>query len=155
MSLDLNTTITGNAMTGLTTPTYTLATDNPPQINARQSIVTTLGGTQTGVRTHAPSDPFTLTAIKPLKPIGYPRANPVTGAIPQVGRNKYILKLRKGLIPLAGQNPQLAEFDLTCQIPAGAEVNDQINIAAALSALTALINREGPNLFVMVKTANI
>lgn len=153
--IDLTTTVTGVVLNGFTAPTYILTADNPPALNARQSLVTSLGGTQTSVRTHAPSDPFRITETKPLKTQALPKAHPVTGAIPVVGRNKYETVVVKGVIPMVGQNPQQMEIRVTELIPAGAEVNDQANIAAAYSLLAAHYTREAANHFLKAKTGSI
>lgn len=155
MSFDINTAVTGAAMTGLTTPTYTLSSDQPPSINARQSIVTALGGTQTGVRTHSPSDPFSLTPVKPVKALPPPRPNPVTGVVGPAGRNKTSVLFRKGTVPVVGQNPQVSDVRLEMNIIAGAEINDKPNVAALLSLVGGWVNREMINLYVAGTTGSI
>lgn len=151
---DLTTLITGVAVTGLTSPTYTLTADTPPTNNARQSIVTTLGGTQTNVRTHSPSDPFSITATKPVVPVAYPKAN-AQGVLGKVGRNKYAFLLRKGTYPLVGQSPQVSDLRIEFNVVSGADVNDKVNLAALLSAGAALLTREANNLYVAGTTGSI
>lgn len=155
MPLDITTVVTGTVLNGFTAPTYSLTADTAPLINSRQSIVTALGGTQTGVRTHAPSDPFSVTVVKPLRYLPMPRANNVTGVVGQVGRNRTLIKVRKGTLPLASQNAQVSEINVESLIVAGAEVNDTANIAAMYSFLSALFAREAANVLNAVKTGNI
>lgn len=155
MAFDLSTTVTGVVLGGLTAPTYILTADTAPLINARQSIVTSLGGTQTGVRTHSPSDPFSVTVIKPLRALGLPRANPITGSIGPAGRNKNSIKFRKGTLPLVGQNPQVSEITIDAFIVAGAEINDKPNLAALWSMAAAFCSREAANAYAANTTGNI
>lgn len=133
MAVSLSTPVTGLAQTGLTSPTYTLTADQPPDVNAKQWAVTALGGTQTGVVTHTASSPFTVAFWKPriLKILGKP--NPTTGLISNVPKNAHKVITRKGVTPAAGQPPQLLIVTTTMDCPAGAETYDAANVRAALS----------------------
>lgn len=132
MSFTMSGVITGATVTGLTSPTYTLTADTAADDNARQSVVTTLGGTQTGVITHAVSAPFSVTVTRPksLRTLG--KAN-LNGLIPNVGRNTYGMLFRKGAVPLSGQPYQIALIRASAEIPAGSELNDKPNLAALAS----------------------
>lgn len=125
--------VTGAAQTGLTSPTYTLSTDVAPSINGKQSAVTALGGTQTGVTTHSVAAPFTVTFVRPqtFKALG--RANPVTGLISSVPRNVYKTITRKGVLPLAGQPQTTMLVTTIIEVPAGSDLADAANVRAALS----------------------
>lgn len=125
--------VTGAPGTGLTTPTYTLVSDNPPSPNGKQWAVSALGGTQTGVTTSAVSRPFTISAFKPAVLKGLPPVNPTTGALPSVGRNVFKVITRKGVIPLAGQSPQIMLIETSISVPAGADSADIANVTAAMS----------------------
>jgi hypothetical protein len=126
--------VTGGAQTGLTSPTYTLTVDTAPTALGKQYAVTALGGTQTGVRTHSATDPFTVTMERPKDFRGVPSV--VSGSsLPQVPRNKYVLRVRKGAIPVTAQAAQPALFELVMNIPAGSDVNDPANLRAGLSLL--------------------
>lgn len=126
--------VTGAAMTGFTTPTYTFVEDVAPTQNGKQKAVTSLGGTQTNVTAHAVASPFTITFVKPKvsKLLGQP--NPVTGRIANVGRNSYSLITRKGVTPLAGQPVQPMVIRTIIEVPAGSDTADAANVKAALSA---------------------
>lgn len=126
--------VTGAAMTGFTTPTYTFVDDVAPTQNGKQKAVTALGGTQTNVTAHAVASPFTITFVKPKtsKLLGQP--NPVTGRIANVGRNSYSLITRKGVTPLAGQPVQPMVIRTIIDVPAGSDTADAANVKAALSA---------------------
>lgn len=151
--MDLSTTITGVVLNGFTAPTYTLTADQTVA-NAKQSVVTGLGGTQAGVRTHTPSDPFSITVTKPVVPVSYPKAN-LQGVLGKAGRNKYVILVRKGTIPLVGQVPQVSDVRIETNVVSGAEANDVANLAAMFSAAAAYLNREAANLLTTAKTGTI
>lgn len=142
MSVALTSPITGGAQTGLTSPTYTVVTDQAPDITGKQVAVSALGGTQTGVTTHSMSSPFTLTFFRPkaFRFLGKP--NPTTGLIKDVPRNTFKWVVRKGVTPLAGQ--PFANMQITCTIdlPAGADTADAPNVRAAISALVGALNQQ-------------
>lgn len=126
--------VTGTAQTGFTSPTYTIAADTAPSALGRQWAVTALGGTQASVRTHTGSDPFTLTIERPsvFRTPGVVQAGATLGSVP---RNKYVFRVRKGVVPVVGQAAQFANFELTISLPAGSDAADPANIRAALSLL--------------------
>lgn len=134
MSFSLSSPVTGGAQTGFTSPTYTLAADTPPDINAKQYVVTALGGTQTGASVHSVASPFTIAMFRPkqFKSLGVP--NPSTGVISRVPKNQYKVVVRKGMVPLLGQSPETAIITLTMDLPAGADLASPGEIRAALSA---------------------
>jgi hypothetical protein len=134
--------VTGGAQTGLTSPTYTLTTDTPPAINAKQFAVTALGGTQTGVDTHSVARPFTITMFRPTTPKVLGSPNPVTGVVSDVPNNVYTVLVRKGVTPLAGQSARIALFEGRMQVPAGSELADAANIRAMLSAAFGVLMQQ-------------
>lgn len=125
--------ITGSAQANLTSPTYTHVADVAPDVNGRQVAVTALGGTQTGVVAHSISSPFTVNIVRPKVPKVLPAANPVTGVIRNFPKNTTKVITRKGVIPLAGQSPQLCIITTTVDVPAGADTADPVSLQAALS----------------------
>lgn len=134
MSFALTSPITGQAQTGLTSPTYTHVTDSAPDITGKQVAVTALGGTQVGVTTHSMSSPFTITFFRPkvFRFLGKP--NPTTGLIKDVPRNTFKMITRKGVLPLAGQPFQNMQITTIIDLPAGSDTADAANVRAALSA---------------------
>jgi len=108
--------------------------DTAPGSNGKQWAVTAIGGTQVNVRSHSASDPFTLTFERPVTVRQAPIPNPVTGVIGNVPRNNYTVRLRKGVLPLAGQNPQVMLFTGSYSVPAGSDLADAPNVRAGLSA---------------------
>jgi len=126
--------VTGAAQTGFTTPGYTLTVDTPPDVNAKQSAVTALTGTQAGVDAHSVSRPFTLTAFRPKNMAVLGKPNPTTGLIASVPMNTYKVVTRKGVTPLAGQPSKNMIIRSEFEVPAGADTADAASIRAAFSA---------------------
>jgi len=132
--------ITGVVLNGFTAPIWNTTADQPPTGIAKQSVVSSVGGTATGVRVHAMTDPFTIAVIRGAV-AAFPKLS-LQGVLGRVGRNKTTILLRKGTIPLSGQAPQVSELRIEANIVSGADVNDKPNVAALLSAGAALLNRE-------------
>lgn len=133
MSIALTSPVTGGPQTGFTSPTYTVIADTAPGTNGKQWAVSAIGGTQTGVRSHSASDPFTVTFERPVSVRQAPIPNPVTGVIGNVPRNTYKVRVRKGVIPVVGQNPQVMLITGVHDVPAGADIADSSNVRAGLS----------------------
>lgn len=134
MSFSPTSPLTGGPQTGLTSPTYTLTSDTPPNAHSEQYAVTALGGTQTGVDAHSVSSPFTLTMERPaqFRQLGTP--NPSTGVISSVPHNVFVCRTRKGVTPLSGQPKRIMLIETRISIPAGVDDADAANLRAALSA---------------------
>ncbi|DAD51229.1 coat protein [ssRNA phage SRR7976356_4] len=144
--------ITGSAVVGLTSPTYTVTADTAPDVNGKQVAVTTLGGTQTGVATHSVTNPFTATFWKPktFKFLGKP--HPVTGLIADVPTNVFKQVVRKGLLPAAGQPLKVGLVTITLEIPAGSELADSNSISAMISFAGGLMASQVSGINDTVKT---
>jgi len=127
--------ISGAAITGLTTPTYTLKKDVAPDIYSVQYAVTALGGTQTGVSLHSPTSPFTVTIKRPkaLKTLGSVNPQTVLLTSSNVSKNPYSVIVRKGGVPLANNIPQVMLAKLEFSIPAGVESYSAAEIKAFAS----------------------
>lgn len=134
MTISIPAAITGASQTGLTSPVYNTTVDTPPEVNQKQSVVSSLGGTQTGVTVHAISSPFILNVARPkaYKAIG--PIDPVTGQIRGVPTNKFVVRTIKGVTPLAGQAIKNLIIRTEIEVPAGSDLADAPNIRAALSA---------------------
>ena len=137
--------ITGSDQTGLATPTYTVADDIGPSINARQKTVTALGGTQTGVTSSTLSRPFTATFYKPATLQSLPAANAITGLRASVPNNQWKLIVRKGGEAASGV-PVTAICRLTVDVPAGMETYQPAEVRAMLSFLIGLLSEESADL---------
>lgn len=132
--------LAGGAQTGLTSPTYDLSVDVAPDVNGKQHAVTALGGTQTDVRVHTISDPFTVTFNRPKVPKTLPPANPVTGKRGSIPRNTYSLLIRKGVRPEINGSSETAIIRCQFDIPAGADAADSQNIRAMISLLVGILS---------------
>lgn len=143
MSITVTSPITGSAQTGLTSPTYTVVVDTAPAGNPGEQVaVTALGGTQTGVRAHSISSPFTLNFTRPASPQVLPQANPITGRYPKIPVNRYTLVTRKGVLPLANLPYETLLIKTTIDVPAGADVADASNIRAGLSSHIGALSQQ-------------
>jgi hypothetical protein len=152
MAFTLTTPVTGNAMSNLTTPTYTIVADTPPDATARQYAVTALGGTQTGVIPSSVSSPFTTSMFRPKNYQYLGKPNPTTGLIARVPRNVYKVITRKGAIPLAGQPVAPMLITTVIEVPAGADVADPVTVAAALSMHIGSLAQAGSGIGDTVRT---
>jgi hypothetical protein len=142
MTWSPTTPVTGGAQTGFTSPTYTLTSDVAPDINGKQHAVTALGGTQAGVRSHAVSDPFTVTYSRPKNPRVLPSPNPTTGKYGPIPRNVHTLIVRKGVNYAANNAPDLFLMRLEMSVPAGADAYDAANVRAAMSLLAGILSQQ-------------
>lgn len=131
--------VTGAAVTGLTSPTYTVSAATGPETNSKRGVVSALGGTQTGVRTHAVSDQFDMTVWAPKVPKALPSANSNTGVRPPIPNNVHSIVVRKGLIPASGETAVVSPMTLSWPVPAGAESYDKANCAAQLSMMAGIL----------------
>ncbi|DAD51564.1 coat protein [ssRNA phage Esthiorhiza.3_4] len=142
MTINVTSPVTGTAQTGLTSPTYTLTADTPPNAQSKQWAVTALGGTQTGVDVHGASKPFTLTVSKPANIRIAPIPNPSTGVIGNSPRNVYTVMVRKGVLPLAGQSPQVSVLRVDFSVVAGSDMADAEDVRAAVSLLIGALSQQ-------------
>jgi hypothetical protein len=133
MSITLTSPVTGAAQTGFTSPTYTMSQDTAVDSNAKRYIVTTAGGTQTGVRVHSISDPFAVTFVRQKVLNALPSANPITGKYPRVPRNRYWVLTEKGANYATSQSPDIAHAKTMLDIPAGSDAQDAPNLRALTS----------------------
>lgn len=141
MSVSLTSPVTGAAVTGFTSPTYTLTQDSAPNAHSKQWAVTALGGTQPGsVDVHSISAPFTITVERPANFRGVGTPNPVTGVLGTQPRNVFKIRFRKGMLPLSGQSDQISNCELRIPVVAGADSADPENIRALFSLLGGVMN---------------
>lgn len=145
MSFQPNSPVSGAAITGLTSPTYTLTADGV-LANSKQYAVTALGGTQNEVSTHSPSSPFILSLTRPSAFKSPSLVNPVTGQLTSVPRNVWKMLIVKGATPLSGQSPVNVVFRGEFTIPAGVETNDPQELRALVSFLGGVLSNEGNDL---------
>lgn len=134
MSFAPSTPVTGAAVAGLTSPTYTIVTDVAPSINGKQYAVSALGGTQTNVDVNTVSKPFTISFFRPVSLKVLPQANPVTGIVKNVPMNTYKLITRKGVQPAVNQSTMVARITTTIEVPAGSDTYEPEDIRALISS---------------------
>lgn len=142
MTIALTSPVAGSVQTGFSSPTYTVVADTAPGSNGKQWAVTALGGTQVAVRAHSASDPFTVTFERPVTVRSAPIPNPVTGVISNVPRNTYKVRVRKGVLPVAGQNPQVMLQTGVFDVPAGADLADPANVRAGTSLFIGSLSQQ-------------
>jgi len=134
--------VTGGAQTGFTSPTYTLTAINAPDTNGKAWAVTAIGGTQAGVTTHTGSAPFDVLFVVPKVAKALPSANPVTGIIPSVPMNTYMLKIRKSATPAANQAERIITMRQTWDVPAGVDFYDSAEVRAIASLASGLLSQQ-------------
>lgn len=140
------TTITGAAVTGFTTPTYTVTADTPPNAWSKQWAVTAIGGTQAGVDSGATaSRPWTMTFSRPqnVRQLNAVDGNNVLRSVPM---NDYVVLGRKGLTPLAGQAAKTGIIRTTISVPAGADTADVANVKALISSTLGALAQQSSGL---------
>ena len=134
MSFNPASPITGAAVPGFTSPTYTIVADTAPNINGKQYAVTAMGGTQVGVDANSVSKPFTLTFFRPAVLRVLPAVNPVTGVVKNIPVNSYKLITRKGAVPAVNQSIQVARITTVIEVPTGTDTYEPEDIKAMISA---------------------
>lgn len=140
MAISLSSPVTGGAQTGFTSPTYTVAIDNAPDLRSKQYVVTAVGGTQAGVSGHNVQMPFTLTYFRPESWKTLPALQP-NGTLGSLPYNSQRILVRKGAVPLPGQNARVNSIDITVNVAAGTETNDAANVKAMISAAIGALNQ--------------
>lgn len=146
MAFAPSTPVTGAAVSGLTSPTYTISQDSVVAPNQKQYVVTALGGTQTDVSVHSVSSPFLVSVTKPavFKPLSL--IDPRTGRLTSVPRNVWKMIFLKGATPLAGQAivPILGRMEFA--IPAGVDSADPNEVRAFWSFIGGLLSAQAGGL---------
>jgi len=144
MSISVPTTVTGSAITGLTTPGFTVAPDQASDGNTKAYVVTALTGTQTGAAPHKNEMPFRILFRRPKK-VKIPGArNGVTGQYVATGKNEYEMLVVKGmnsLNGLSGYQYQNILMRLTVSVPA-ALAADVVQLQSAFSFLGGVLTSQ-------------
>lgn len=143
--------VTGKPITGLTSPTFTLTGDSAPSPNARQFVVSQLGGTQAGVVAHGLSNQYTLTAFKPVSVKALPAlgSNGVLRAFP---RNTFEFLFRKHVGVLANQPVQMAMIRTIVTIPAGSDTYDAASLKSLWSCYSGVVADNAQALYDLLST---
>jgi hypothetical protein len=146
MTVALTSPVTGAAQTGHSAPTFTVVADQAPNSFSKQYAVTGNGGTGPFTAVHAASKPFTVTFQRPSTIRSAPVPNPVTGVVGNSPRNVYTVLVRKGLVPVAGQNPQIGVLRCDLSVVGGADLVEPDDIRAAVSFLIGCLNQQASGL---------
>jgi hypothetical protein len=137
--------ITGGAQSGFTSPVFTQVDDLAPTLNAKQKTVTAVGGSGFTATANSASSPFTATFYKPATVQKLPTANPVTGLRGSIPNNQYKLVVRKGGLSSAGV-PVQAVCRITFDIPAGMDAYNPDEVRALASYVVGLLSEESADL---------
>lgn len=140
MTVTISSPVTGGAQTGFTTPSITLVTDIAPSVNGKQYAVSAVSG-MPSVDVHSVSKPYTVTIMRPASMKTLPAPNPVTGIIKQVPKNTYKVIVRKGAVPYANQQAQIAMINATIDVPAGTDTYEPEEIRAMISLFIGALNQ--------------
>jgi len=126
--------VTGAAISGLTSPSYTVTSVAAQAANQKSWNITALGGTQSGVDAHSLSRPFTFTMQHPKRPAVVGTVNAIAQTVSQVPVNSYVYRTRKGVTPVSGLSVnRISSAETTVNVPAGSELSDLVNLRAMLS----------------------
>lgn len=120
----------------ITTGTYTFAADMASDTRSKVFVVTTLGGTQTGVLTHSVDAPKQVIFKKPaafLQPSGY---NTTTGRYSKVPKNTTRI-IGRGSCNVAAGQVEVIPMILDIGIPAGSMTYDRANVEASVAMFIA------------------
>lgn len=156
MPFTLTGAVSGAAVTGLTTPGYTLSLDNALSIRERQAIVTALSGTQSGVVVHSINNPFTVTVRRPgtIRSRATAVLNVVSGKYSKIPFNEYLVLVRKGAAISDSQNV-INEFRGSIKVYAGSETEDLNNVSAMISLGIGFLQANAQAISDASKTGNI
>jgi hypothetical protein len=139
-------------LTGFTSATWTLAPSTTTIPYGKMATVTTKGGTQpSAVDVHSGSRPNTFMVSRPATIRQLPAVN-AQGALPSIPLNVYKTGLNKGSTVLAGQPAAFIGIDTAWRIPAGADIADPDQIAAAVGEYLAWLVANEQNIVDMLKT---
>lgn len=136
---------TGGAQTGFTSPIFTLVDDTAPTVNGKQKAVSAIGGSGFTASANSISKPFTATFYKPVSPRSIPAINPLSGARGSIPNNQYKLVVRKGGLA-AADVPVTAVARLTIDIPAGMDSYNPDEVRAMISFLVGVLSEESADL---------
>lgn len=148
MTFVLSGAITGGAQTGFTSPTYTVTADTPPDNTSKQWIVSSLGGTQTGVNAHTINNPFTLRVKRSalLKTLGQALLNGITGQYSRVPFNPWDILTRKGAALSSAGQVAVNTMRTTIQVAAGSETYSGAEVRALCSFHIGALNTNSAGL---------
>lgn len=157
MALTIPTTVNQavGALTGFTTPTYTVAQSTTTIPNGKVATVTAKGGTQPGaVDVHSASRNFSFASQKPSVVRGVAPLNSA-GQLFNNPINVYGLSTKKGLTVMSGQPSQHGYMKTQIGIPAGSDLLDPDNVAAMVLAHIMVLSQLVQEIVNTAKTGEI
>lgn len=138
--VSLTSPVVGTAVTGLTSPTYTLASDTAPDASSgKQWVVTAIGGTQTGVAANSLLNPFTVTYTRPKTFKSLSAIDTASAGLVSLPRNEFSLLIRKGSIINSVSGRTVDMFRLSSGISPQSGYYTRNEVKAALSLLSGAI----------------
>lgn len=131
--------VTGAAVPGFTSPTYTLSQDTAPTSSGKQFAVTGLSGTGLTTITGA-ATPFTHTFFKP--PVLKVKQVDSAGRAQSAPNNVYKCITRKSVMLDSFGTTRIMLVTTTIEVPAGSESYDPDDVKAALSSHIGLLSQQ-------------
>lgn len=131
--------VTGAAVPGFTSPTYTLSQDTAPTSSGKQFAVTGLSGTGLTTITGA-ATPFTHTFFKP--PVLKVKQVDSAGRAQSAPNNVYKCITRKSVMLDSFGTTRIMLVTTTIEVPAGSESYDPDDVKAALSSHVGLLSQQ-------------
>lgn len=154
MALTMTGVITGAAVTGLTSPTFTLIADTSVSMYGKRSVVDTIGGTQPGVLKHSFDSQFYIDVKRPSEYKKLGTVNPVTGQLRDVPKNTFAVHIGKGAIPAVNQPAETVPIKIEFRIPAGTVSYSENDVKAEVSLLIGWLTANKDNLVQWFKDGN-
>lgn len=146
--------VTGAAQTGFTSPTFPLTADKFIGNNGVQYAVDgALGGTQTGATSQTASSPFTISIERPA--VLKTQAVNANGVTISQGRNRHIIRVRKGMPAVSGQPPLVGIAEAVISVPVGSESVSPAEIRAMLSCFIGVLTQYSAALGNQVVTGTV
>jgi hypothetical protein len=136
---------TGGAQTGFTSPVFTLVDDQAPALNAKQKTCTSIAGSGFTATANSISSPFTSTFYKPQALTRLPAPNPISGLRGSIPNNQWRWIVRKGGLCAAGV-PGVIVGRLTIDVPAGMDSYNPDEVRAFVSYLVGQLWEESADL---------
>jgi len=133
MPINLTTATLASTTQSVAAATYSFSADLPLDNRSKVAVVSTLGGTQTGVTTHAVGSPKQMIFKKPADfklPSAYNSASGTYGKVP---KNTHRIIFR-GAAKVAANQWESLPINLDIGVPAGAPTFDRANVDACVLA---------------------
>lgn len=148
--MSLTSPVTGAAISGLTSPTYTLSSLATVERNQESYYVSALGGTQTDVDAHSMGKPFTITLVSP-KAVKASSSIVNAGLVANAPKNVYTIRTRKGTSMNAYDARGISYIETNIAVCAGSQEHDLEDLKAAYSLHVGAITQLGDEFIAAVQ----